>query len=199
MDNDGTKDWLHRVWNTHPGAIHAKRSMLVWDMFRAHVTDDVKASAKSLKTDLAVIPGGLTSVLQPLDVCINKPCKDRLRSIWSDRMASGAAKLTKGGNFQKPDIMLVATWVKTAWNDIPEECIARAFLKCGISNAMNGTQDDAIYEEDIPAAQATTEKEDDDDDELDGMYDDNVQCTDEEFRVLFGDSDNEEPGFQGFD
>ena len=31
------------------------------------------------------------------------------------------------------------------------------------------------------------------------MYDDKVQCTDEEFRVLFGDSDNEEPGFEGFD
>ena len=66
MDNDGTKDWLRRMWNTRPGVMHAKRSMLVWDMFRAHVTDDVKASAKSLKKDLAVIPGGLTSVLQDL-------------------------------------------------------------------------------------------------------------------------------------
>ena len=106
-------------------------------------------------------------------------------------MACEEAKLTKGRNFQKPDITLVATWVKTAWHDVPGEMIAWAFLKCGISNAMDGTQDDAFYDEDIPAAQATTEKEDDDDDELDGMYDDNVQCTDEEFRVLFGDSDNE--------
>ena len=111
---------------------------------------------------------------------------------------SGAAKLTKGGNFQKPDIMLVATWVKTTWNDIPEEMIARAFLKCGISKAMDGTQNDAIYDKDIPATQAMSEK-DDDDDELDDMYDDNVQCTDEEFRALFGDSDNEEPGFEGLD
>ena len=64
---------------------------------------------------------------------------------------------------------------------------------------MDGTQDDAIYDEDIPATQATTEK-DDDDDQLDDMYDDDnmyddVQCTDEEFRALFGDSDNEKPGF----
>ena len=107
MDNDGTKDWLQWVWNNRFGALHAKRSMLVWEMFREHVTDDVKASAKSLKMDLAVIPGGLMSVLQTLDVCINKPFKDRLRSIWSDWMASGAAKLTKGGNFQKPDIIII--------------------------------------------------------------------------------------------
>ena len=114
-------------------------------------------------------------------------------------MASGAAKLTTGSNFQKSDITLVATWVKTAWNDIPEEMVARAFLKFSISNAMDGTQDDAIYDEDIPAAQATTDKEDDDSNELDDMYDNHMQCTEEEFHVLFGDSDNEEPGCEGFD
>ena len=70
---------------------------------------------------------------------------------------------------------------------------------CDLSNTMNGTHDDAIYDGDIPAAQATTEKEDDDSDELDDRYDDNVQCTDKEFCVLFGDSDYEEPGFEGFD
>ena len=41
--------------------------------------------------------------------------------------------------------------------------IAQAFLKCGISNAMDGTQDDAIYDGDILAAQATTDKDDDSD------------------------------------
>ena len=54
--------------------------MLVWDIFRAHKTEDVKKAAKKLKT-LAVIPGGLTSVLQPLDVCLNKPFKDRLHDV----------------------------------------------------------------------------------------------------------------------
>ena len=65
MDNDGTKYWPCRVWTTRPGALHAKRSMLVWDKFRAHVTDDVKASTKSLKSDLAVISGGLRSCSNP--------------------------------------------------------------------------------------------------------------------------------------
>ena len=35
-------------------------------------------------TDIAVIPGGLTSIVQPLDVCLNKPFKDHLRSKWSE-------------------------------------------------------------------------------------------------------------------
>ena len=49
------------------------------DSLEAHKTDQVKRSFKSKNTDLAVIPEGLTSVLQPLDVCLNKPFKDRVR------------------------------------------------------------------------------------------------------------------------
>ena len=38
------------------------------DSFEAHKTEQVKRSFKNENTDLAAIPGGLTSVLQPLDV-----------------------------------------------------------------------------------------------------------------------------------
>ena len=79
MDEAGTQQWLRQVWNTRPGAMISKRSMLVWDMFRAHVTDTCKKTTSEIRTDMVVIPGGLTSVLQPLDVCLNKPFKDRLR------------------------------------------------------------------------------------------------------------------------
>ena len=116
-------------------------------MFRAHLTDGCKKTAVALKTDLAVIPGGLTSVLQPLDVCLNKPFKDRLCKMWTEWMSSGSATLTKGGNLQKPDITLVAAWVDEAWKSIPEEMIKHSFLKCGISNAMDGTEDDALFDD----------------------------------------------------
>ena len=38
--------------------------------------------------------------------------------------------------------------VKDAWDLIPSEMIKKSFIKCGISNAMDGTEDDAIYEDD---------------------------------------------------
>lgn len=53
-----------------------KTSLLVWDMFRAHTSNGIKKLAKSSQVTLAFIPGGLTSVLQPLDVCLNTRVKD---------------------------------------------------------------------------------------------------------------------------
>ena len=52
----------------------------MFDSFKAHKTEQVKRLLKSENTDLSVIPGWLTSVLQSLDVCLNKPFKDRLSS-----------------------------------------------------------------------------------------------------------------------
>jgi len=56
--------------------------MLVLDAFKGHVTDSVKDQVHKMKTELIVIPGGMTSMLQPMDVSINKPFKDRLRQQY---------------------------------------------------------------------------------------------------------------------
>ena len=74
-----------------------RRSLLVFDSFEAHVTDTVKASFKRENTELAVIPGGLTSLLQPLDVSLNKPFKDGVRKKWMQWMADGIHEFTASG------------------------------------------------------------------------------------------------------
>ena len=56
-----------------------RKSLHVYDSFEAHVTDTVKAPFKRENTDLAVILGGLTSLLQPLDVSLNKQFEDGVR------------------------------------------------------------------------------------------------------------------------
>ena len=52
--------------------------MLVWDSFRTHLSKPIRRTLQSLNTECAVIPGGMTGILQPLDVCIKKPFKDHL-------------------------------------------------------------------------------------------------------------------------
>lgn len=70
MTSELMVDWLKSVWETRKDV--SSRSMLILDAFRGHLTDEVKARIKDKTSDLVVIPGGLTSKLQSLDVCINK-------------------------------------------------------------------------------------------------------------------------------
>ena len=82
-------------------------------------------------------------MLQPLDVCLNKPFKDRVRQKW---MAEGIHELTAGGRQKKPSEELVCRWIVEAWHDIPREMVANSFLKCGITNSLDGSEDDFIFD-----------------------------------------------------
>lgn len=69
MDEEGCKLWLDKVWRHRPAAargLRNPRSLLVWDQFSAHLTESVSTKVRSMNTDVAVIPGGLTGVLQHL-------------------------------------------------------------------------------------------------------------------------------------
>ena len=70
MDSDQMKVWIEKAWRSQLGGVGRRRSLLVYDAFEVHVTDSVKAAFKQENTDLAVIPGGLTSLPQPLDVSL---------------------------------------------------------------------------------------------------------------------------------
>lgn len=82
MTSDMMGDWQKVVWERRPGALRNPRSMLVLDAFRGHTTDSVKNRLQQHNCDLVVIPGGMTSVLQPLDVSINKPFKQYAREEY---------------------------------------------------------------------------------------------------------------------
>lgn len=145
MDENGVKLWIKNVWENRPGALRKPKSLLVWDMFRSHRTDGVKRRMNECNTDLAVIPGGLTSLVQPLDVSINKPFKDSLRQRWNMWMLEGDKTFTKGGNMRQVSLPEMCQWILTAWNEIKPEIIVKSFKKCGISNALDGTEDDYLW------------------------------------------------------
>ena len=59
MDENGVKLWIENAWIRRPGGIRKKRSLLVWDMFRSHITENSKAKLSGTNTDIVGIPGGL--------------------------------------------------------------------------------------------------------------------------------------------
>ena len=127
MDSEQMKVWIEKVWRARIGGLGRRKSLLVYDSFEAHVTDTVKTSFKRENTELAVIPGGLTSLLQPLDVSLNKPFKDGVRKRWMQWMADGTHEFTATGRQKKASEELICSWISQAWNAIPSEMIAASF------------------------------------------------------------------------
>ncbi|KAJ1086507.1 hypothetical protein NDU88_004529 [Pleurodeles waltl] len=193
MDEEGVKLWLDNVWSRRPGGLIQKRSLLVWDMFRAHLTPSTKQRLARINTDAAVIPAGLTSLVQPLDVCLNKPFKDRIREQWNEWMVSGEKSFTKGGNMRAPQLDVLCKFVIKAWNDIDAETVIKSFKKCGISNSLDGMEDDYLWQdEEKPEAETTPS-----DTELD-PYDDCLTNVPQDVIDLLMISDDEQEDFEGF-
>ena len=94
---------------------------------------------------------------------------------------------TKAGNLKKVDVQTIAQSVKDAWSEILSEMIIHSFKKCCISNAMDGTEDHFVCDEDIINYPS--------DSETDDKYPD-VQMTANEFEEMFGNSDSEFEGFE---
>ena len=70
--------WLRNVWRQS-----STRRLLVWDSFSGHKTKNVKQLLVTrYNLDIAIIPGGCTSTLQPCDVSWNKPFKDHYRDLY---------------------------------------------------------------------------------------------------------------------
>ncbi|GES84778.1 pogo transposable element with KRAB domain [Rhizophagus clarus] len=121
-------------------------SLLVLDSFSAHKTDVVKQRFHEKKTDLAVIPDGLTSRLQPLDVSLNRSFKAKVRNLYNNWMSEAIKDYTPSGKIKRPSYSLVASWVKEGWDAIDTSMIRRLFKCCGISNATDGTEDTLIFD-----------------------------------------------------
>ena len=87
---------------------------------------------------------------------------------------------------------MICNWIKEAWEEIPEELIRKSFLKCSITNSMDGTEDDILWQDEEDAADDKQLPEDDG--EL--LYADRnevaaAKIDEASYMELFGDSDVE--------
>jgi hypothetical protein len=127
-----------------------------------------------LKTKLAVIPGGLTSQLQPLDISINKPFKGFMKEKWNRWMQSSDFKETPTGRRQNPTISKVCEWVKNLWDAMKTEIVFKPFKKCGISNSRDGTEDNLLFEDSddsVPDSEGLSSVSSSEDDDFCGFED----------------------------
>lgn len=62
--------------------------LLIVDHFHGHLKDSVWHRMQEMRADVAVISGGLTSMLKPLDASINKPFNDDMWRLYMELMAN---------------------------------------------------------------------------------------------------------------
>ena len=200
MDESGVRLWIDKVWGKRPGELGRRKSLLVWDAFRVHLTDVPKTILREdHDTDIAVIPGGLTSVVQPLDVCLNMPFKGHLRVKWTQWMLEGEKTYTVVGNMRAASLETVCQWVKESWEEICE-MVRYSFDQCGISNALYGHDDDVLWRDvDGKAGDVDNGADSEVADEMDDVdvYDDMLNL--DEMEDLFGESDDDDPEGDLFD
>lgn len=80
------REYLPNVWQRRPGAIFQHEGLMIWDAHLSHKDPTVVAEMQNrYATRIAVLPAGMTSLLQPNDVCINKvKCmQDAFSMYWS--------------------------------------------------------------------------------------------------------------------
>jgi len=128
------KKWANRIWNEVQLENQDKKvKLLVMDKCSSHTKEDVlKEVKKSGYVDF--IPAGCTSLAQPLDLVINKPFKDHLRSLFDDWLKNyGITDANKSakGYLKAPSTKQILTWIHEAWAKIDSDLIIKAFKHSG--------------------------------------------------------------------
>jgi hypothetical protein len=131
QDEENLNDWVDGVLVPHIQQKAAGTPVkLFLDQFSAHETDGLKARMDELGVQLELIPAGCTWLLQPVDVGIGKPFKDRLRAKWWDWM-SGPAEAD--AIIQSPSRDEIQEWISEVWDSIPQDIVVNSWKKTGFS------------------------------------------------------------------
>jgi DDE superfamily endonuclease/Tc5 transposase DNA-binding domain/Brinker DNA-binding domain len=144
-NEDIIKKWIDRIWKLRPSCFMNPPSMLILDSCRAHLTESVKRVIEK-SSRLAVIPGGLTCKLQPLDISVT--FKSNLRKRWENWMLEGIHQYTNSGKLQRVSYKEICEWIVRSWEEVNETCVLNGFRKMNNEEVPSETFDPEIISED---------------------------------------------------
>ena len=100
------------------------------------------------------IPGGCTSLCQPVDIGYNKPFKTCLQDVWEQWMVDQWGELTSTSETPKPSRVDVAEWVIYAHVRMPKNIILNAWTKMGYA-WYDKQSNDVVIDADVDATTIT--------------------------------------------
>ena len=190
------KEWTTNEWayyfTNHPTP-GSSGKILVADVHRAQQTANVKKLLQNKSTLLINVPPDCTSQVQPLEVSINKPFKHAIRKQFEKHLSENLLLYTENKLLVSEKRVLTTKWVAEGWGKVlrNKEIIKKSFVKCGISQNLDETEDNDINIEGIPDYKLPQpDREFEMDDSSDEEDDDEV-LTECEEAVDDGESDSE--------
>ena len=145
MDERLMEVWVEEIWLKYIREVSKQlgfnNSLLPFDAFSAHKTDDVQSKLVQNKSDILMIPPWCTSKCQPMDVCINKPSKAILHKCWVNYISKIIEQMpaTTPDDFKlpPPSRQDMVDWVEEAYKLISsdKDMVVRSFDVCGITTS----------------------------------------------------------------
>jgi len=131
MDKVIAKKFLHWLKAKFPG----KKIGLIWDKAAAHVSDEVMKCAEDLGIVVELLFAGMTSIMQPCDIWLNKAIKSHIRNSYVSYKNS--LQLETGAKVIVPRETMI-TWIEQAVRAVDAKQrktrkIASVFTQCGLN------------------------------------------------------------------
>ena len=92
---------------------------LIWDQFKAHLTQKVEEKASLLKIQIIKVPAGQTGSEQPLDRLIFGSMKKTADKLWNEKLVNGEKDL-----YTKQTATLI---MLESWNSIKETTVKKSW------------------------------------------------------------------------
>ena len=137
VDSSIFYEFLNNIWFAPSLIKPIGKTLLVMDRARSHFSNEISDIFEKNNSKFILIPPGMTRFVQPLDVCINKPFKDAMRKAYTEYEI-------KKGMQNKPSHEDLVSRLENVWYDpnlLTSEMIKKSFKICGISNSLDGSED----------------------------------------------------------
>ena len=136
------RQWVNQLWKP----VCKEEMLLVLDEHRAQMTEEFKRKLQELSSTPVFVPGGCTSLVQPVDVVFNAPFKAAVEKIAQKHMLDNLDLYVHGKFTASERRVLLSKWIGEAWEKVctKPELITRGFRKCRISIAVDGSEDEVI-------------------------------------------------------
>ena len=107
--------------------------LLILDSYRCHMMASVVQAIQEMGVEVVHIPGGCTSLCQPVDIGFNKPFKVRMREEWTAWMLFEGLSNGENGETISPSRLQITEWVSSAFAQMrtSTDIIKNSWLKSG--------------------------------------------------------------------